>query len=96
MAKLVKEIHLPYMVVFDRLYNLIPSVGYAISEANPQTGVIKFDAPVNAMDWGFFFMAQVGALGPEDTQIYFTGHPKFGFDLFGRGNKKLEQMMKKF
>ena len=96
MAKVIKNIQLPYPQAFDRLYHTIINGGFRITQADIQTGFIRFDSGVCMSDWGFNFLAQVGALNQAETQIYFTGRPKFGLDLFGAGNRKIERMMKNY
>ena len=85
-TKVTKTVSLPYAQAFDRLYHALVNTGYAISLADPQGGVLKFDSQPSATDWGFNFTALLGAVGPSTTQISFSGDVKFGIDLFKVGN----------
>jgi hypothetical protein len=91
-----KTVPLPYADAFDRLYHVIVNTGHAVTLADPKSGMILFNSDVTAFDWGFSFTARLTSASPQATQIQFIGDPKFGFDLFNLGNKKIEQMMRYF
>lgn len=97
MAKnVIKTVTLPYSQAFDKLYHVVVNSGYAVSVADPQRGLLKFDSQASVTDWGFNFTAQLGTLSPNATQITFSGDVKFGFDVFKIGNKRIEKLMKSF
>ena len=95
-TNVLKTVPLPSQDAFDRLYHSIIKAGYAITQADPNSGLIMFNSDVSAFDWGFSFTARVAAVSPQATQSQFVGDPKFGVDLFKIGNKKIEQIMRFF
>ena len=92
-TNVIKNVQIPYEQAFDRLYHAIVNMGYGISIAEPQQGLIRFNTPVTMTDWGFDFIAKLRSTGTDATQIVFTGDHKIGMDLFKVGNKKIEQLM---
>ena len=96
MASMVmKNVKMPYMEAFDRLYKTISIYGteLAITCVDPQSGYILFESSVTLTDWGFNFRAQLRTIDPTTTQIIVTSSPKFGFDIFGVGKRKMEEVL---
>lgn len=100
-TNVTKDVNLPFLQAFDKLYHSIANAGYTITKADTQRGFIEFNTPFCWSDYGFRFQVQVSSSTPTSSQIRFCAEPKWPLDLgallFGGGAKlKINKLMSNF